>query len=305
MSKRKTTSEFINEAISVHGNLYSYEHVNYINGTTKVNIVCPKHGMFMQSPVCHVAQKSKCPECGGKKKKTSESFTNEAIAVHGNKYSYEKVNYINNKIKVDITCPTHGVYKQLPSFHLQGQGCPKCYGNFKITKEEFYTKVREVHNNSYEYFDDYVKMREYIKIQCPTHGVFSQLAASHYAGHACQKCSKAGYDKTIPGFLYVQTLKSGDDIVAYKFGITNKDPEERMKKQSYHTLLEQELHYSLRDEDGEKIQQIEAYVKKHMKISYLDKEVFTDGYTETIDPQHLHQLMGHIYQALKSGTNDE
>lgn len=303
MSKRKTTSEFINEAISVHGNLYSYENVNYVNGTTKVNIVCPTHGSFMQSPVCHVAQKSKCPECCGKKKKTTESFINDAIRVHNNKYLYDNVNYINNKIKVDITCPEHGDYKQLPSFHLQGQGCPRCYGNAKISKEEFYKKVKEIHEEKYEYFDDYVKMRQKIKIKCPKHGIFNQLAMSHYSGHGCQRCAKAGFDKSLPSFLYVQEITKDDLIIAYKFGITNKEPNERMKKQSYSTSLKQKLYFTHED-NGDNIYLIEQNLKKIMKTSYLPKGEFPDGYTETISPNDLTMLMMNIRDLIKSGTTD-
>ena len=58
------------------------------------------------------------------KKKTFEEFVNEAKKVHGDKYEY--VEYINASTKIPIICNIHGVFKQSPSKHLNGQGCPKC-----------------------------------------------------------------------------------------------------------------------------------------------------------------------------------
>jgi len=56
-----------------------------------------------------------------------ECFKEEASRVHNNKYGYDKVNYITNKIPVIITCPIHGDFKQQPENHLNGQGCPLCW----------------------------------------------------------------------------------------------------------------------------------------------------------------------------------
>ena len=47
------------------------------------------------------------------------------------KYGYEKVKYVNNKIKVIITCPRHGEFVQPPYQHLRPEGCKKCSNNQK------------------------------------------------------------------------------------------------------------------------------------------------------------------------------
>lgn len=41
-----TTEEFIQRAKTIHGNSFDYSKVNYINSSTKVEIICPKHGPF-------------------------------------------------------------------------------------------------------------------------------------------------------------------------------------------------------------------------------------------------------------------
>jgi hypothetical protein len=61
-----------------------------------------------------------------KVRKTTEQFIKEAIAVHGDKYDYSKVEYKTGNDKVCIICPKHGEFLQTPYNHLQGCGCKMC-----------------------------------------------------------------------------------------------------------------------------------------------------------------------------------
>ena len=125
--RRLTTDQFINNARAVHGDLYSYEKVNYINNSTKVDITCPIHGSFMQIPRDHVNSQTGCPLCGGNIKLTTDQFIKNARAVHGDLYSYESVRYVDSHTKVDITCPIHGVFMQTPTAHVsRATTCPQC-----------------------------------------------------------------------------------------------------------------------------------------------------------------------------------
>ena len=66
------------------------------------------------------------------KRKTNKEFIEEAKMVHGNKYDYSKVVYVNNNTKVEIVCPEHGSFFQRPNDHLKKNGCPKeRYNNIK------------------------------------------------------------------------------------------------------------------------------------------------------------------------------
>ena len=126
----KTTEEFIARARAVHGDKYNYDKVIYEGNDKKVIITCPIHGDFPQTPNKHKGGQG-CPYCALEKstksrRKTTEEFIAEARAVHGDKYSYDNVNYINNKIEVMITCPIHGDFSQRPCHHLSGCGCYKC-----------------------------------------------------------------------------------------------------------------------------------------------------------------------------------
>ena len=64
------------------------------------------------------------------KKLTTEEFISKAKIVHGDKYDYSKVHYVNARTKVCISCPHHGCFFQLPSRHLSGDGCPSCPHTF-------------------------------------------------------------------------------------------------------------------------------------------------------------------------------
>lgn len=107
--KRLTNDEFIKRAEIIHGNKFDYSLTKYINQKTKVKIICPTHGEFNQNTYEHL-NGSGCPNCIGKNK-TTEYFIKESIKIHGNKYDYKLVNYINSNIKVKIICPIHGENK--------------------------------------------------------------------------------------------------------------------------------------------------------------------------------------------------
>lgn len=56
MSNKKTTNEFINDAIKIHGDRYDYSLVKYSNTKSKIVIICPKHGKFKQSVNNHLSK---------------------------------------------------------------------------------------------------------------------------------------------------------------------------------------------------------------------------------------------------------
>lgn len=60
------------------------------------------------------------------KKLTTQEFIERARLAHGEKYNYEKVEYINSQTKVCIICPIHGEFWQIPRDHYTGCGCNKC-----------------------------------------------------------------------------------------------------------------------------------------------------------------------------------
>lgn len=126
-AKRKTTEDFIIEAKQVHNNTYDYRNVNYVDYASPVEIICKEHGPFMQTPVNHVLRMRGCRKCKGTAKTSLQEFLKNAKVIHNNVYTYEKVVYFDSKTKVEITCPKHGLFWQIPSSHIsQHCGCPLC-----------------------------------------------------------------------------------------------------------------------------------------------------------------------------------
>lgn len=126
MGKYKTTDEFIKKSKDIHGNKYDYSLADYINSKSKIKIICPIHGVFEQTPNNHLSKKQGCSKCSGKYKKTTIDFINDAKKIHGDKYDYSLVEYKNIYTRIIIICPIHGIFKQKPEHHMNGNGCPKC-----------------------------------------------------------------------------------------------------------------------------------------------------------------------------------
>jgi len=72
---RSNTKEFIKKSISVHGNKYEYDLVDYHNAYSKVKIGCLKHGIFVQDPHDHLNGKG-CPQCKHPVSKAETSWLN-------------------------------------------------------------------------------------------------------------------------------------------------------------------------------------------------------------------------------------
>lgn len=128
------------------------------------------------------------------KKKNTKIFTEDALAIHGDRYDYSKVDYKGNKIKVVIGCVEHGDFLLRPNNHtgrgLKNQGCPKCATHTPNSPEDFLRKANEIHEGFYDYsLFVFERLSDKVDIICPLHGVFTQSANSHVRGGGCKKCA--------------------------------------------------------------------------------------------------------------------
>lgn len=211
-TKRKTTEQFISEALKIHGNNYDYSKVVYVNQLTKVCIICKKHGEFWQLPKQHLRGQG-CPICGrikisenrkGKPNplpprvkqehtvikhkvphnlKNTEEFITAARKIHGNKYDYSKVIYNSNDEVITIICPEHGEFQQKIRYHLQGRGCQKCARDItkekqKYSNDEYIELLTKIYNDTYDYSKvDYKGRKSKVTLICPKHGEFTKIAS--------------------------------------------------------------------------------------------------------------------------------
>ena len=133
---KHTIEQFIEKARKIHGDKYDYSQSVYLGARKDITVICPEHGPFTQRASAHLLGQG-CPKCADNQKIDKEEFIRRAREIHGDKYNYSKVDYINNYTKVIITCPEHGDFEQLPHSHLKGNGCRKCYDDPLLEREVF------------------------------------------------------------------------------------------------------------------------------------------------------------------------
>ena len=205
ISQRYDINEFIDKAKRVHGDKYDYSLVQYVNRKTKVKIICSEHGIFEQVPDNHLNGQT-CGKCCGLNK-TNNEIINEVKKVHGDKYDYSLVQYVDRKTKIKIICPKHGIFEQLSYAHSFGQGCPKCHGLNK-TNDDFIKDAILVHGDKYDYsLVNYIKSKSKIKIICPKHGIFEQIPNMHLRNNGCPVCRESKGEKEIRILLISKSIK--------------------------------------------------------------------------------------------------
>lgn len=201
-NKRITTDDFLTRCKLKHGDLYDYSEVDYKTSNDKITIICRNHGRFEQLPNVHLSGIG-CRKCSYDVRKDAlrddaNSFIKKAKNVHGDAYNYSSVVYASYDQPVDIECKTHGIFKCIPSLHVNSaSGCPRCKGE-KLSKlnrsntDDFIKKSILKHGELYDYsIVDYTIAHDKVDIICKTHGAFQLRAYDHLNGRGCQKCSKS------------------------------------------------------------------------------------------------------------------
>lgn len=160
---RLTNDVFISRCKKIHNDKYDYSNTRYVKLYDDIEIGCPIHGSFTQQARIHI-DGSGCIKCHNDKTvKGNIEFIKESINLFGNIYTYDKVDYKNNKTPVIITCKKHGDFNKRPQTHLYGSGCPKCIGSSgerilsRLLEKYKINYIREYRIEPYRYrFDFYI-----------------------------------------------------------------------------------------------------------------------------------------------------
>lgn len=226
--------DFIKQSKEKWGDTFDYSNVKYVNAKTKVCIICNeldengnKIGEFWTLPYNHLHKKN-----GGCKKLHSirlskdmrmgkEEFIKQARLIHGDKYDYSQVVYINNRTNIYIICHEkdilgneHGGFWIKPEKHLnRKQGCPRCIGRYK-TNEIFIAEARAIHGDKYDYSKvNYQGSHVKVCIICPEHGEFWQTPHDHLSQKSgCPSCNQSHLEKV----LYLLFIKYNINFI-YQF----------------------------------------------------------------------------------------
>ena len=129
--------------------------------------------------------------------KTCE-FIIKAKKLHGEKFDYSRVEYVNSTTPVLIECPDHGVLWQVPTAHLRKRmhGCKECgrvwqsKNTLRKRTEEFFKRCEKKHADKFDYsetvFDTLDGTIEYV---CPKHGHQEMQARLHLGEEGCRECA--------------------------------------------------------------------------------------------------------------------
>ena len=122
---RKTTDQIIEEFKKVHGDLFLYDKVDYVNSDTKVSIGCRQHGYFLKLPN-DLKRGTGCPKCKGNYRRSHSEFVNEISKIHPNIKVVGQ--YKNAQTKIMFECLDHNYeFISQPMSLLAGHhGCKEC-----------------------------------------------------------------------------------------------------------------------------------------------------------------------------------
>lgn len=215
--RKEGLARFIKLSNMVHSEKYDYSNVNFTNTNTKVEIICPEHGSFMQEPYLHYGKKQGCPKCAIESGRNDlDYFINMSKIKHGNTYDYSKSIYVDNKTNIEIICKVHGSFFQRPASHYKaGHGCRKCTAEkLKVGIDNFIKISNSLHKDKYDYSKSvYVGNKIDLEIICPTHGSFLQRPNSHMSGQGCPKCKSSKGETAVLNILDKYGI---DNIREYK-----------------------------------------------------------------------------------------
>jgi predicted Zn-ribbon and HTH transcriptional regulator len=189
--KRKTQAEFVKEVHDLIGDEYTVLG-EYRQNKIKVKMRHEKCGYeYMVSPNM-ILRGRRCPKCAGNMKKDTIHFKEEVYNLTGNEYTvkseytgtHNKVEFIHNKCG--------NIFKMNPHNFLDGQRCPKCFGDPKKTTEQFKSEVYNLVQNEYEVLGEYTRNMHKIKMKHKACGCIYEVTPNMFLrGNRCPDCFKS------------------------------------------------------------------------------------------------------------------
>ena len=146
--RSSNTDEFIEKARQLHPE-YDYSKVNYVNATSKVIIICPKHGEFLVTPANFFKGRG-CPRCSESK---GEGIVRNWLEKH--KFDYERqcrlpglkqypYDFYLPKFNLLIEYNGEQHYKELPFFHRKPGSFENLPLSFLVKNRFSYSKSKSI-----------------------------------------------------------------------------------------------------------------------------------------------------------------
>jgi len=143
-NKRINSAEFVEKAVKIHGSFYDYSLVDYKNNNTKVIIICPEHGKFIQTPHNHLTGR-KCIKCGKKSVSIIEGRWLDFMGLPNDAEHRNVSIRIDGKLyRVDGYIPGSNIIYEFLGDYWHGN--PSIYDRHQvhpITKKTYYSMFQE------------------------------------------------------------------------------------------------------------------------------------------------------------------
>ncbi|MDS1552055.1 hypothetical protein QPL51_03265 [Escherichia coli] len=294
MSQRSNNDDFILKVEKKFGTeKFKFDKLVYVNAKTPVTIFCTKHNGYFHITPNKLLTGAGCNVCNINVVHTNNEFIKIVKRNYGDKFSFQKTNYINRTTKVTVHCNegNHDWEVDPKTLILGKSGCGICSGKGGRTTEQFIAEAVKVHNNNYDYSSVmYEHSEKMVEIKCNNcKNIFHQQPKAHLTGRGCPTCGKYGYQTSKPGYFYVQKLTNKDKTV-YKYGITG-DMKRRVNEQSRDSEFVHEVLVERFFEDGNKPLLLEKFIKQYIESGVVSTEELPSGFTETFDAKYLESVL--------------
>ena len=209
---------FLKDSKKSHGSFYDYSKIKVVNGWfDKLEIVCPKHGLFVQQSGLHMRGRG-CTACGYEKNGNNSAKPKEkALAEFTKRFSNITFPYFDteytraNKGEITAICKYHGE-KKFKTAYLSNkkteQPCNECSienGKWKLKPDEVRKIINQIYKGLYEapYIEqEYKGSKSYITLVCKEHGEFKLIYNDIVSAHSgCPKCRMTNIEQKIKNFL--------------------------------------------------------------------------------------------------------
>ena len=277
---RSSTAEEFNKFLS--SNFPNYTLLSeYTTYKIKVKVSCGNtdHPDFWISPQS-LKSGSGCIKCAGRCPEEAKKDFLRVLEDTGYTLIGE---YISAGKNLEICCPQgHKYFVDSRSFR-KGSRCLICNGNSPTTGKV--NLEYKLHESGFTLKSDYISKRQKILIECQEgHTLKVYPSVIKTTNYSCRYCVNRfyGFDNTRPASLYLQILTRSESDKCFKYGITNRKPEDRMYEQELVSRYDHDLVYTLYHTDGELIEDLERRISEKFKKPFLTKKDLKNGYRETV-----------------------
>ena len=148
--KRFSKEQTINQFRKIHKDQYDYSQMDYVTTMGKVQIICPEHGSFFQTPFNHKSGQG-CPHCNNNRK---EEFLTNLFKDYNIPYIYNNREIIK-PLEIDflISDFKFGIEHNGLFFHSFGKNSWDALDNYKkLNKNKHLEKTRKMEEQGYQLF---------------------------------------------------------------------------------------------------------------------------------------------------------